>query len=150
MPWVFAPQHFAAGCVEAGDDASDAQGYDLSIRHGGRASGPRVSAGRAADRLGGVLVPPDFLAVGGLEAHGDLFFALSRKGIELIADKRGRGDALTHRGFPFLRQFSRPFCRRGEPAGLAIAIWSSPLRPILGQGAGSADRNKAADDHNSR
>src|SRR5262249_52318728 len=109
---VFAPEVLPAVGLGTGEGPADAEGHDLAVGHGGRASraDDLVVETRPGPRRGlrGVLVLPDLLPVGRLETADDLVAALAGEDVHLVADHGGRGDAAAHRDLPLLGQLLGP------------------------------------------
>ena len=102
---------------------------------------------RSANGRHGVLVRPDFLAVGGIQTANDLVALLAREDINLAADQRGRRVSRPDGDLPFLCQFLGPSLGRGESGGLGIAIGAAPLRPILPRRPAQAGQDQATRGH---
>ena len=94
-----------------------------------------MRAVRPAHGLGCVLVPPQFLCVAYVQAHGDLIHILPGKDIEPVAHQGGRGITQTHLRLPLLSQLFRPGAGRLEPGYFSIPIGAAPLRPVLRENA---------------
>src|SRR3972149_11510108 len=103
--------------------------------------------GRSVYCLRLVLVAPELLSVGCLQAQSTLFGPLPGKDIELVPHQRRRRIARADGGLPILNKSGRPFRRLGKPAHLAVTIWPPPPRPILCEDAGACGQKHATHYH---
>src|SRR4051794_16552956 len=91
-----------------------------------------MACGRACNGgVRGVLVFPDFFAVGGLEAEGGFLVVLNRKDVKLVADEGRGGIAQAHGDFPLFGQVFRPGGGRVEAGDFSVAVGAAPLGPVL-------------------
>ena len=123
----------------------NAQGADRSVRHDRGAARSWVPGrGTGDDPASRIPRLPERLARRQFEAQHHFVRLLTAEGEQSIVDENGRGVPSAERYSPLRGTIRWPNPGHAGPAGLSIAVGTTPPRPVLGQKAGPCEEKDRA------